>query len=65
MRACLRRRLRARRAVALPRTLGAGRKPKGEFAGKSATITTRIRPDTRGQRAHMHRGRRRLAALTA
>jgi TraY domain len=29
------------------RAPGAGRKPKGEFTGKSATITTRIRPDTR------------------
>ena len=29
------------------RAPGAGRKPKGEFAGKAATFTTRIRPDTR------------------
>lgn len=29
------------------RAPGAGRKPKGEFAGKTATITTRIRQDTR------------------
>jgi hypothetical protein len=29
------------------RAPGAGRKPKGEYTGKSATITTRIRPDTR------------------
>ena len=29
------------------RAPGAGRKPKGEFVGKSATITTRIRPDHR------------------
>jgi uncharacterized protein (DUF1778 family) len=29
------------------RARGAGRKPKGEFVGKSATLTTRIRPDTR------------------
>jgi uncharacterized protein (DUF1778 family) len=34
-------------ALARKRAPGAGRKPKGEFAGKSATITTRIRPDTR------------------
>jgi hypothetical protein len=33
--------------MARKRASGAGRKPKGEFAGKSATITTRIRPDTR------------------
>ena len=33
--------------MARKRAPGAGRKPKGEFAGKSATITTRIRPDTR------------------
>jgi hypothetical protein len=29
------------------RAPGAGRKPKGEFAGKSATVTTRIMLDTR------------------
>jgi uncharacterized protein (DUF1778 family) len=29
------------------RAPGGGRKPRGEFAGKSATITTRIMPDTR------------------
>jgi TraY domain len=29
------------------RAAGAGRKPKGEFTGKTATITTRIQPDTR------------------
>ena len=29
------------------RAPGAGRKPKGEFAGKTATVTTRIMPDTR------------------
>jgi hypothetical protein len=29
------------------RAPGAGRKPKGEFVGKSATITTRIQPSTR------------------
>jgi len=31
------------------RAPGGGRKPKGEFVGKSATITTRIRPDTRDE----------------
>jgi hypothetical protein len=29
------------------RAPGAGRKPKGEFVGKTATVTTRIMPDTR------------------
>jgi len=29
------------------RAPGAGRKPQGEISGKSATLTTRIRPDTR------------------
>jgi hypothetical protein len=29
------------------RAPGGGRKPKGEFAGKTATITTRVQPDTR------------------
>ena len=33
--------------MARKRAAGAGRKPKGEFAGKSATITTRIQPRTR------------------
>ena len=38
------------------RAPGAGRKPKGEFVGKSATITTRIRPDTRGALEKVARG---------
>src|SRR5436190_23773277 len=29
------------------RAPGAGRKPRGEFKGKSATLTTRITPETR------------------
>ena len=41
------------------RAPGAGRKPKGEFAGKSATITTRIRPDTREALEKVARANRR------
>jgi hypothetical protein len=33
--------------LAKKRALGAGRKPRGEFKGKSATLTTRITPETR------------------
>jgi hypothetical protein len=33
--------------VARKRAPGAGRKPRGEYRGKSATLATRIRPDTR------------------
>jgi TraY domain len=33
--------------MARKRAPGAGRKPKGEFAGKSAVFSTRIKPDTR------------------
>ena len=33
--------------VTRKRAPGGGRKPKGPFKGKTATITTRIRPDTR------------------
>jgi hypothetical protein len=41
------------------RAPGAGRKPKGEFVGKSATITTRIQPSTRDalERAAEAKGR--------
>jgi hypothetical protein len=41
------------------RAPGAGRKPKGEFTGKSATITTRIRPDTRDALEKVARANRR------
>ena len=34
------------------RALGGGRKPRGEFRGKSATLTTRIMPGTRKQLEH-------------
>jgi hypothetical protein len=33
--------------MARKRAPGAGRKPRGEFKGKSATLTTRITPETR------------------
>jgi hypothetical protein len=33
--------------MSVKRAPGAGRKPRGPFKGKTATITTRIRPDTR------------------
>ena len=33
--------------MARKRAPGAGRPPRGEYTGKSATITTRIKPDTR------------------
>ena len=33
--------------MARTRAPGAGRPPRGEYTGKSATITTRIKPDTR------------------
>jgi hypothetical protein len=33
--------------MARTRAAGGGRKPQGEFRGKSATFTTRIRPETR------------------
>jgi hypothetical protein len=41
------------------RTRGAGRKPRGEFKGKTATITTRITPKTRAdlERAAQKSGR--------
>ena len=35
------------RSVKRTRALGAGRKPKGDYRGKSATFTTRIQPDLR------------------
>jgi hypothetical protein len=41
------------------RAPGAGRKPRGEFAGKSATITTRIRPETRSSLEQAARASRR------
>src|SRR5215813_340597 len=33
--------------MAKKRAPGAGRKPRGDYKGKSATLTTRITPDTR------------------
>jgi hypothetical protein len=41
------------------RAPGAGAKPKGPFKGKSATLTTRITPETRGELEHsaQERGR--------
>ena len=48
--------------MARKRAPGAGRKPKGEFAGKSATITTRIQPRTRAAlEAAANAGRRSLS----
>jgi hypothetical protein len=45
--------------MARKRAPGAGRKPRGEFKGKSATLTTRIMPETRAamQRAAQKSGR--------
>jgi hypothetical protein len=43
------------------RAPGAGRKPRGEFRGKTATLTTRITPKTRAalERASRNSGRSR------
>ena len=45
--------------MAKKRAPGAGRKPRGEFKGKSATLTTRITPETRAamERAAQKSGR--------
>jgi hypothetical protein len=45
--------------LAKKRAPGAGRKPRGEFKGKSATLTTRITPETRAamERAAQKSGR--------
>jgi predicted transcriptional regulator len=43
----LRRQIRRDRGMVRKRAPGAGRPPRGEYRGKSATITTRIKPDTR------------------
>ena len=45
--------------MAKKRVPGAGRKPRGEFKGKSATLTTRITPETRAamERAAQKSGR--------
>ena len=45
--------------MAKKRAPGAGRKPRGEFKGKSATLTTRIMPETRAamERAAQKSGR--------
>ena len=45
--------------MAKKRAPGAGRKPRGEFKGKSATLTTRVMPETRAamERAAQKSGR--------
>jgi hypothetical protein len=45
--------------MAQKRAPGAGRPPRGEYTGKSATITTRIKPDTRSALEDAARANRR------